>query len=246
MSEPPARVEILADAKRLAERAAGVVGAALGAAVAVRGRARWVLAGGSTPRRLYRTLAESAAGPPAGRALDLDWGSVELYWGDERCVPPEDPESNFALVRSNLLDAVELPVSRIHRIRGELAPEAAAAEYEAVVRRALAEGPFDLVLLGLGADGHVASLFPGAEPPAGLVAPALSPAPPRRRVTLTPAALAATRQMVFLVSGAGKAAAVARALAPETGGARPPSAWVRPPAGEILWLLDRDAAGALG
>lgn len=240
MSAPPApaaRLEILADAGELAERAAAVVEATLAAALAARGRARWVLAGGSTPRRLYRLLAE--------RPAALDWGRVELYWGDERCVPPGDPESNYALVRATLLAGLEIPAARVHRIRGELAPEAAAREYEAVVGRALDGGPFDLVLLGLGADGHVASLFPGAPPPAGLAAPARAPAPPRARVTLTPAALASARRLVFLVSGAGKAAAVARALAPAAGGEPPPSARVRPRGGEVLWLLDRAAAAEI-
>ncbi len=230
-------IEVLADAEALARRAATEVLRVLGAALEQYARASWVLAGGSTPRRLYEILA--------GRPRAIDWRRVELFWGDERCVEPTRAASNFRLVRETLLARLPFSGHRVHRVRGELPPAEGAADYARQVAAALDGGPFDLVLLGLGADGHVASLFPGALPAAGeLVAAIEAPAEPRWRVTLTPAALARTRRLLYLVRGRDKAAALARALDP----ARQVdliSDQVRPRAGATLWLVDREAAAEL-
>ena len=232
-----ARVEVLADAEELARRAAGEVAAVLGGALERRPRATWVLAGGSTPRRLYELLA--------GRPRALDWRRVELFWGDERCVEPTSAASNFGLARDTLLARLPFAGDRVHRIRGELPPAAGARRYAREVEAALGGGRFDLVLLGLGGDGHVASLFPGAMPAAAALAAAVEASvEPRWRVTLTAAALARTRRLVYLVCGRDKATAVARALDPERQ-AELVSDQVRPSSGETLWLLDREAAGAL-
>lgn len=219
--------------------AARIVVEVLTAAIAERGQARWVLAGGGTPAALYQRLATRCAGA-------LDWSRVAFYWGDERCVPPTDPDSNFGRAEAALLRPLGASPGAVHRIAGELGARAAAAAYDATVDEVLAEGAWDLVLLGLGADGHTASLF---EPPApaGVAAAAapwamaaLSPLAPRERVTLTVPALSRSRRVLFLVTGAAKAAAVAGAL----GGDRLLAAThVRPVGdGRLTWCLDRPAA----
>ena len=158
-----------------------------------------VLAGGSTPARAYHLAA----------SLQPDWGEVSLWWGDERCVPPDDDRSNFRLARENLLDRLETPPGEVHRIRGELPPERAADELD----EELAGVTLELMLLGLGPDGHLASLFPGSPQlevedrratwgPAGLE-------PFVDRVTMTLPTIRSALQIVFLVSGADKADAVA-------------------------------------
>ena len=235
---PPAEVAVVEGPAGVAERAAKEVLAVLREALERRPRARWVLSGGSTPRRLYEKLAS--------RPGALDWGRVELFWGDERCVEPESRESNFALARETLLSGLPLAAGGVHRVHGEDPPAAAARRYAGEVEAALATGPFDLDLLGLGADGHVASLFPGspATPPGVLVAPVTAPVEPRRRITLTPAALRRCRRLIYLVAGRDKAPAVARALDPGGDDGRL-SERVRPADGRTLWVIDRAAAGEL-
>ena len=231
------RIEVLADAETLARRAAEEVEVVLRAALERRDRATWVLAGGSTPRRTYELLAH--------RPRALDWGRVELYWGDERCVEPTSPTSNYSLVHDTLLAGLPIREDRVHRIRGELAPAEAARRYALELEATLDTGPFDLVLLGLGSDGHVASLFPGALPTAKELAAAVeAPAEPKLRVTMSPRALARSRRLVYLVAGPDKAPAVARAVDPEREG-RQVSEMVRPANGDTLWLLDHDASVAL-
>ena len=191
------------------------------------------LTGGSTPARAYELAAE----------LEPDWSDAGVWWGDERCVPPEDELSNFGLAKRTLLDNLEHQPGRVHRIRGEDGPAAAAA-YD----RELRGMTLDLVLLGLGPDGHVASLFPdgpGLDETERLVIPAEPKLDPYvERVTLTPPALRSARRIVFLVTGAEKAEAVERALA---GPPEPavPGSMVRSDGGETLAVIDRDAASRL-
>jgi 6-phosphogluconolactonase len=149
---------ILPDGEALAVEAAGRVREAGRRAMAERGRFTLVLSGGSTPRRLYQLLSEEEA--PQG----LDWSAVEVFFGDERCVPPDAAASNYRMVRESLLDRLPAPPAGLHRIHGELAPAAAADLYEKEIHDSLGPGvpQFDLVLLGLGEDGHTASLFPGS------------------------------------------------------------------------------------
>lgn len=171
-------------------------------ALAQRGRFSVVLSGGSTPGPLYAAAA----------GLDTDWSCWHVYFADERCLPPGHAERNDTLARQQWLDRVPIPAAQIHAIPGELGPAAAAAAYRATLAGA---GTFDLVLLGLGEDGHTASLFPGHDPGAGAGAPdALpvtdAPKPPPQRVSLSAARLADARTVEVLVSGAGKADAVRR------------------------------------
>jgi 6-phosphogluconolactonase len=202
--------------------------AAVGAAEiakALRGGARTlVLAGGTTPRRCYELLAD----------LDVEWGRVTILFGDERCVPPDHPESNYRMARKALLDKVS-PAS-VHRMAGELGPDGGASEYARVVAGL---APLDVVILGVGEDGHTASLFPGhpaLKARGWTVGVRNSPKPPPERVTLTLKALRGARQVIVLASGAGKAQAVAMAKRKEV------------PSGMIAgaqWLIDKAAASSL-
>jgi 6-phosphogluconolactonase len=193
-----------------------------------------VLSGGSTPRMAYERAA----------ALASDWSRVDVWWGDERCVPPDDERSNYAMAAAALLDRLARPPRSVHRIRGERGKEEAADEYE----RELGETLLDLVLLGVGPDGHVASLFPHA--------PALEEerrrvvgAEPRLepfvdRVTLTLPALRGAREILFLLAGAEKADAARRAFAGPPDAATPASL-VRSERGSTRVVLDRAAAAGL-
>lgn len=215
-----------------------------------RGRFAVALAGGSTPEGLYRRLA---AEPYRNR---VDWSSVQVFWGDERCVPSDDAASNYRMAREALLDRVPVSPANIHRIRGEAEPAVAAREYEAILREwfGVLEGPprpgegFDFLLLGLGSDGHTASLFPGS--PALLererwVLPQRGPVPPHWRVTVTPVVIRAAREVTFLVTGGEKAGALCRALEGNGGPSETPARVVLPPEGIIRWLVDSAAARGL-
>ena len=166
---------------------------------------RWALAGGSTPGRLYRRLAQP------GAADVLDWRRMRLFWGDERCVPPDDPQSNYRMVRESLLDHVPIPAGNIFPIDGTLEPERSAAAYAQV----LGEEPLDCVLLGMGEDGHTASLFPGhgwgdaPDSPDVLVVHE-APKPPPERVSLSAARLNRSQRVWFVITGSGKREALLR------------------------------------
>jgi len=197
--------------------------AAAGIAEALREGARTlVLAGGTTPKRCYELLSH----------LEVEWGRVAVLFGDERCVHPDHPDSNYRMARESLLDRVA--PATVYRMPGELGPDEAAGAYAHVVA---AVGPLDVVLLGVGEDGHTASLFPGH---AALQAPGLAvgirdaPKPPPQRVTLTLSALQSARRVIILATGAGKADAVARAKRGEV-----PSGMIA----DARWLMDRAAAG---
>ena len=199
------------------------------------------LAGGSTPVGLYRLLATE---PYRSR---VGWSSVQVFWGDERCVPPDDPASNYGIARRALLDAVALRPENIHRIHGEDPPRAAADAYEATLRSRCPapSGCFDLVLLGLGSDGHTASLFPGSgalRERSRWVCAVSAPVPPSR-ITMTPVILAAAREVVFLVTGAEKAAALHQALHGPRQPDQQPAQAVASRNKHVRWLVDSRAAG---
>ena len=193
-----------------------------------------------------RGRTQAAARP---HATPAPFASTHFFWADERCVPPSDPESNFALARHHLLKPLAIPTRHLHRIRGELAPTTAAEEAEAELRRTArtnetGQPVLDLVFLGMGEDGHVASLFPG-EPasvmnhPAGY-RPVVVTKPPPHRITLGYAALGAARQVWVMVSGAGKAKALQASLAP---GGLTPLACVIASRSQTRVLVDRETAG---
>jgi 6-phosphogluconolactonase len=236
------RALVCADADAAARLCAERFAAAARAAVRERGRFTAALAGGSTPRRAYALLAEE---PLAGA---VPWEQVHLFWGDERCVPPAHPRSNWGMAREVLLARVPVPPENVHRVRGELPPERAAAEYERELREIFGEGVprLDLVHLGVGDDGHTVSLFPFApalRERARLAVPALHGGEPR--VTLTVPALNAAARVEFLATGAAKAGVVRRVLRGPLDPFRIPAQLVRPAAAEPVWILDRPAASLL-
>jgi len=250
MKEKAPEVVVLPDPEAVAHEAARRLVTVARRGVKRRGRFTLALAGGSTPARLYHLLA----GPDYRDAIP--WSHVWVCFGDERCVPPHHPDSNYHLAHEALLSRVPIPPDHVVRIAGELEPEAAAAAYEEALRRCFdlagAGRPrFDLILLGMGEDGHTASLFPGlpALEEKGRLAVATAvpeyarPAVPR--VTLTLPVLNAARQVIFLVTGAHKACAVGAVLAGLSPSGPLPAALVRPRQGRLVWLLDREARASL-
>jgi 6-phosphogluconolactonase len=245
-------LDIYPDVARLAHAAAEHVSTLAGEAIAARGRAALALAGGATPRPVYEALAR----PEIARRID--WVRVHVFWGDERCVPPGDPRSNYRMARDTLLDAVPVPPQQIHRIQCEDGePARAAAVYERTLRvffdapDAAAPAPgsgFDLVLLGMGADGHTASLFPGSpaltENSRWVVAQRIEPAG-MWRITLTPVVINAARNVVFVVTGAAKAERLRQVLQVPSSHDALPAQLVRPSRGQIRWFVDADAARGL-
>lgn len=208
------------------------------------GRFAVALAGGRTPRAVYRRLATT-------HRAAVPWEGVHLFWGDERYVPPDHPESNYRMARDALLDHVSIPAGNVHPFRTELAePEEAARAYEQTLRQFFGDRwpRFDLVLLGLGTDGHVASLFPGS--PAlnerdRLAVHVQGPKPPRLRLTLTLPAINRAAHVHFLVVGASKAEALQRTLEGARDPLASPAQAVRPTDGEVCWWLDREATNRL-
>lgn len=202
---------------------------------------RIALSGGSTPKSLYALIADRV---DKGRARGIDWARVHLFFGDERCVPPDHPDSNYRMVKQSLL--VHGLTVAVHRVLGELPPEEAAARYEEELREEFGDGvpKFDLIILGLGTDGHTASLFPGS---AALhdrtrwVAANYVEKFKGWRITFTYQVLNSAVEDLFLVSGSEKAEAVALVLK----GSDLPAAKVRP-VGRLLWLVDAGAASLVG
>jgi len=230
-------LRVLEDGGALASAACAEVQRAAEQALERRGRFHLALAGGRTPRGAYALLARR--GPAAG------FGGWHLWFGDERCVPPDHEDSNFRMVEESWLIPAGFPPANVHRLRGEAPPEEEAVRYAGERVHELGSPPrLDLVLLGLGADGHTASLFPGdgaADGSIGLVRVAHAPVEPRLRLTLTPSAFAGAGQALFLVAGADKAQALAAVLSGQGTPERYPALSVRP-AGRRLWLADRAAA----
>jgi 6-phosphogluconolactonase len=213
--------------------AARFIAEAAHAAITERGVFRLSLSGGNTPRPVHEALAKFD---------DLPWEKIQITFGDERCVPPDDKASNYRMARESLLDRIKIPAGNVFRIRGEIDPEAAAREYEAqlsafAARFGEARYRHDLLILGLGEDGHTASLFPGSPALAEVsrnVIPATGPKPPPQRITMTLPLLNAARHVVFLVNDAGKQPIIDEILAGATGY---PAAHVRPVDGKLTWLL---------
>jgi 6-phosphogluconolactonase len=248
-----ADLEVLPSPDALADAAGGRFVAAAGDAIHARGRFVVALSGGSTPRGAYERLASE---PLVSRVM---WSRVQFVWGDERCVPPDQAESNYRMARDTLLDRVAVPAANVHRIHGEDDPAAAAASYEATMRallktpagppRAVPGARADLVLLGLGDDGHTASLFPGsaaAREQTRWVMAEHAAAASMWRVTLTPAVINAAAEVLFLVSGIAKAGIVRRVLEGPRRLLELPAQAIAPSNGSVRWYLDAAAAAELG
>jgi 6-phosphogluconolactonase len=237
-------IRVFQDPDTLAESAASLFAETAEYVTGRKGVFTIALSGGSTPRKLYRLLADKR---------DLPWPAIHVFWGDERCVPPDHEESNAGMAWREFLSRVPIPEANVHRIPAELGPEEGATGYEETLREFFGgERPrFDLVLLGMGTDGHTASLFPGMSPNATdpqFVISATAPpdAATRHRVTLTLPVLNAAHRVWFLVTGEEKRPVVEAILGDAEGAGRDyPAGQVRP-SGQLLWLLDAAAAGSLG
>jgi 6-phosphogluconolactonase len=236
------RVQIFPEVETLARAAAEEIASALESAIRNQGSATFVLTGGNTPKPVYEILAGS---PYRER---VDWERIDFFWGDERCVPPDHPESNFGMARQTLLSRIPVTESRIRRILGELEDaEKSALRYEAEIRRAAGSAgipSFDLVLLGMGQDGHTASLFPGAVWDEQRLVVAVSvPGLASSRISMTPRLLNSARKVIFLTAGAAKAPALAKVLEDPTSDY--PARKIRPIAGSLTWMVDEPAASLL-
>ena len=216
-------------------------------ATAARGRFTVALSGGSTPKGVYTLLSKAEI------SQQIPWSRVYLFWGDERCVPPTHPESNYRMAAETLLSHVPIPPRNIYRIPTERDPLPAASAYEAMLREAFALADnawprFDLILLGIGTDGHTASLFPataGLHENTRLVIAHYVDKLQAWRVTLTPPVLNNAAHVVFLVCGADKAAPLREILQGPLQSERLPAQLVRPAKGTLLWLVDEAAASLL-
>jgi len=240
-------IRVLTTPQELFAAAADEVIRAANEAVVKRGRFTIALSGGSTPKSLNNLLATNAR-------TSLPWDRMFFFWGDERHVPPTDPESNYLMAEETLLSKVPVPRANVFRIPAEN-PDAAAAAlaYEETLRKFFALGPgefphFDLILLGMGPDGHAASLFPGTtalQEKSRLVVANWVQKFKTDRITLTLPVLNAARCVTFLVSGTEKAAALHEVLETDALGEQYPSKLVRPTDGKLIWLVDRAAASGL-
>lgn len=232
-------MHIAADAAGMSEEAAAAIAGFIRGTLAQRERFSLVLSGGSTPAPVYRKLAADGSIP---------WERVLLFWGDERFVPHADARSNYRMAKESLLDAIPIPPGNVHPFPdGMKFPADSAATYGALLRRIFPGNPeFDLVLLGMGPDGHTASLFPGSRAlneTSKMAVASKSPFEPRERMTLTIPALNSSRRIFFLVAGKEKAEILAAILNPS--GSSLPAALVHG-LEETAWFLDHAAAEALG
>lgn len=242
-----AEIKILPDAEAVAQEAAGRWVESAQAAVEARGAFRVALSGGSTPRRLYELMASE---PLRER---VPWAQTYVFWSDERRVPASHPDSNYRLARVTLLDHVPVPLEHLFRMDGEGLARSTAREYEEALRLHfdLKRGQwprFDLMLLGLGADGHTASIFPGTRAVSDLSNMVIVYEVPQlgvERMTLTLPVLNHAREIIFMVTGAEKAAAVQAVLAGEYRPSTYPAQAVKPVDGTLTWLLDEEAAAQL-
>ena len=237
------------DAASLAERAVEHLIADVKQAVAQRGRARIALSGGSTPKAAFQILAD----PKQVWRNSMPWDKLDIFWVDERCVPPDHPESNYRMTRETLLDHVPLKPEQIHRMEGELDPQVAASRYESLLRNSFrlegAESPrFDVIALGMGDDGHTASLFPYTEAiheMGRLVTANHVPQKDTWRITLTWPVINHADSVFFLIGGAEKAQRIHEVFMGPRDPERLPSQLIWPSGGILTLILDKAAAALL-
>lgn len=239
------QIRVFQDIEKLSHAGAELFVQQAQRSVAERDRFLVALNGGSTPSRLFQILASKSD-------EKVDWSRVDVFWGDERCVPPHDPGSSYGQARELLLEQVPLPAQNIHRIRGELGPAEASRDYANTLREYAippSEWPrFDLVYLGMGEDGHTASLFPGS--PLDVSEPTMAVTAhyqdrPANRVTLTPVVFNNARMVVFMAGGDRKARTLAEVLSDRYNPELYPAQRIDPKEGKLIWLVDEEAASRL-
>lgn len=238
-------VHIFQDLEALSQSAAGLFVEQAQKSIGKRGRFLTALNGGGTPKRLFQLLATD-------ERLNMDWSRTHVFWGDERCVPPDDPESSYGMAQDILLSHVEIPDENVHRVQGERTPDEAAKDYAAVLKRFASpplEWPsFDLVLLGMGEDGHTASLFPGSPldfPGATAAVTAHYQDRPASRVTLTTQVINSARMVIFMAAGENKSETLSIVLGDKKQLELYPAQRIQPEHGRLIWLVDEAAAGKL-
>ena len=238
-------IHIFKDLEDLSRAAADIFVEQAAQTIQEQGRFLVTLNGGNTPTRLLQLLMTDYR-------EKVDWSKVHIFWGDERCVPPDDPDSSYGQARDILLSHVLIPDSNIHRIKGELGPAEASRDYSLTLRGFASlplEWPrFDLIYLGLGEDGHTASLFPGS--PVEVQEPTLPVTAhyqdrPANRVTLTPIVFNSARMIVFMLTGEKKATTLAEVLSGGYNPAQYPAQRIDPQDGRLIWLVDEAAASKL-
>ena len=238
-------ITVFPDKEAFIAGAAGFMAAQAAEAIAARGRWTVALAGGGTPQPIYQRLAD------IGYAQRIDWSRVHVFFGDERCVPPDDARSNYRMAREALLDSVPLPAENVHRMRGEDDPALAALAYEQEIQRlfrTLVPPALDLICLGMGDNGHTASLFPGTaslREQARWVVPQYVEVMQTWRVTMTAPLINAARHVAFFVEGAGKAEMLQRVLHGPYDPDVLPAQMIQPADGQLHWLVDTAAASQL-
>jgi 6-phosphogluconolactonase len=243
----PTQIIVMDDAQALYVRAAEEIAHFAGEAICTHGEFNLCLTGGATPASTYELLATRFH-------LSVDWKEVQFFWGDERCVPPDDPSSNFGMANRTMLSKLVLRPEQVHRMRGEEEPALAAQQYERELRDFFRlEEPgdfpsFNLMLLGLGENAHVASLFPhhpALHEKNRLVVAVEVEATPSRRLSLTIPVINSAERVMFVVSGETKAEAVRNILQGPADPEQYPAQFVKPHSGEIVWLIDKAAASHL-
>ena len=248
MKDPKTNVIILPGIHSISEAAADRLSEVAAEAVYNRGLFHLVLSGGKTPETLYKILTQSPYNS------SIPWDLTHIFWGDERCVPPENKESNFGEAQRVFLSSLPVREHNIHRIKGELGAQKAQDDYRQLLERQSDQGrgwpQFDLVLLGMGADGHTASLFPGQisvdeRQNSVISVTAHYEGRPSSRITMTPLAINSARNIIFLVTGSNKAAAFAAAINGPEDQEKWPVQRIRPSQGSVIWLVDEDAGADL-
>jgi len=239
-------IAIYPDIQTLSTEAAQFIVRLANEAIVSHGRFTVALSGGSTPKATYTLLGSEPY------RSQIDWTRVEIFWSDERCVPPDDKESNYAMAQQVLLSKIPIPTNQIHRMPADVPDRDAASQaYEREMQRTFSTGSipnFDLIQLGMGPEAHTASLFPhqaSLHEQQRLVIPVSVPKPPPLRLTFTPPLLNAAKHLLFLVTGSEKADAVKAVLEGEYEPDEYPAQIVKPTSGDVTWMLDTEAAGKL-
>jgi 6-phosphogluconolactonase len=232
------------DAEAVSIRAASIVTGLSKIAQDSKGRFTIAVSGGSTPLRFFELLGTSLRN-------DIEWARTEIFWADERCVPPEHKDSNYKSAQEALLSRVDIPPENVHRIRGEMPPEEGAREYEEELLRCFGSAglpEFDLIILGVGEDGHTASLFPDApslSEEKRFAVPVYAGKMQNWRITLTLPVLNNAATILFLVTGQKKADILREIYEDRKKGTKYPASLIKPVHGEAIWLVDREASSQL-